>query len=180
MLLDADKSVLCVIDVQERLAPVTAEPEQVIAKSALLMTAAARLGVPMLVSEQYPKGLGPTVDVLSKIAPEGSVFPKVHFSCTENPDYRAHLDELGRGQMVVTGMEAHVCVLQTALGAQQAGYQVAVAADAVTSRDPANKSAALDRLAANGVEIVTTEMVVFEWLKTAGNDAFRDLSKLIK
>jgi len=180
MLLEADKSVLCVIDVQERLAPVTAEPDQVIAKCALLMTAAARLDVPILVSEQYPKGLGPTVEALSDIAPDGVIFPKIHFSCADDPDYRARLDGLGRGQVVLTGMEAHVCVLQTALGAQSAGYWVAVVADAVTSRDPANKAAALQRLAANGVEIVTTEMVVFEWLKAAGSDAFRELSKLIK
>jgi nicotinamidase-related amidase len=180
MLLEADESVLCVIDVQERLAPATAEPDQVIAKTGLLMTAAARLDVPILVSEQYPKGLGPTVETLSKLAPDGSIYPKIHFSCSDDPDYRARLDGLGRRQAVLTGMEAHVCVLQTALGAQSAGYEVAVVADAVTSRDPANKAAALQRLAANGVEIVTTEMVVFEWLKAAGSDAFRELSKLIK
>jgi len=180
MLLDADKSVLCVIDVQERLAPATAEPDQVVERTALLMTAAARLDVPILISEQYPKGLGPTVETLSELAPAGAIHPKVHFSCTDDPGYRARLDGLGRGQAVLTGMEAHVCVLQTALGAQTAGYQVAVVADAVTSRDPANKAAALQRLAANGIEIVTAEMVVFEWLKAAGSDAFRELSKLIK
>jgi len=180
MLLDADKSVLCVIDVQKRLAPAMADPERVVAKSALLMTAAARLDVPVLISEQYPKGLGPTVDALTKMAPEGSIYPKIHFSCADDPDYRARLDALGRTQAVLTGMEAHVCVLQTALGARIAGYQVAVVADAVTSRDPANKAAALERMAANGVEIATTEMVVFEWLKAAGSDAFRELSALIK
>jgi nicotinamidase-related amidase len=180
MLLEADKSVLCVIDVQQRLAPAMAEPERVIAKSALLMTAAARLGVPMLLSEQYPKGLGPTVDPLAELAPEGSIHAKVHFACTDDPDYRASLDGFGRSQAVLTGIEAHVCVLQTALGALGAGYQVAVVADAVASRDPANKAAALERLAANGIEIVTAEMVVFEWLKQAGNDAFRELSALIK
>jgi nicotinamidase-related amidase len=180
MLLDADKSVLCVIDVQERLAPATAEPDQVVERTALLMAAAARLDVPILISEQYPKGLGPTVETLSELAPAGAIHPKVHFSCTDDPGYRARLDGLGRGQAVLTGMEAHVCVLQTALGAQTAGYQVAVVADAVTSRDPGNKAAALQRLAANGIEIVTAEMVVFEWLKVAGSDAFRELSKLIK
>lgn len=180
MLLDADKSVLCVIDVQERLAPATAEPDQVVEKTALLMTAAARLDVPILISEQYPKGLGRTVEALSELAPADAIHPKIHFSCTEDPDYRARLDGLGRAQAVLTGMEAHVCVLQTALGAQSAGYEVAVVADAITSRDPANKAAALARLAANGIEIVSTEMVVFEWLKAAGSDAFRELSKLIK
>jgi nicotinamidase-related amidase len=180
VLIEADKSVLCVIDVQKRLAPATAEPEQVIAKSALLMQAAARLAIPVLISEQYPKGLGPTVDALTKIAPDRSIFPKLHFACTGDPDYRARLDALGRSQAVLTGMEAHICVLQTALGARAAGYQVAVAADAVTSRDPANKRAALERMAANGIEIATTEMVMFEWLQQAGTDAFRELSALIK
>lgn len=180
MLLDAEKSVLCIIDVQKRLAPATAEPDRVIAKSVLLITAATRLDIPILISEQYPKGLGPTVDALTKIAPEGSIYPKIHFSCTDDPDYRARLDAIGRTQVVLTGMEAHVCVLQTALGARNAGYQVAVVADAVTSRDPANKVVALDRMAANGIEIATSEMVVFEWLKAAGSEAFRELSKLIK
>lgn len=180
MLLEADKSVLCVIDVQERLAPATAEPDRVIAKSALLMKAAARLAVPIMVSEQYPKGLGPTVSALKDLAPDSATFAKLHFSCTDDPDYRARLDGLGRGQVVLTGIEAHVCVLQTALGAQSAGYQVAVVADAVTSRDPANKTLGLERLAANGVEIVTSEMVVFEWLKAAGSDAFKALSPLIR
>ncbi|MDH3234632.1 MAG: hydrolase [Alphaproteobacteria bacterium] len=180
MLLDAEKSVLCVIDVQKRLAPAMADPDRTVAKSALLMTAAARLDIPVLISEQYPKGLGPTVDALTKIAPEGSIYPKIHFSCVDDPDYRARLDALGRTQAVLTGMEAHVCVLQTALGARGAGYQVAVVADGVTSRDPANKTAALDRMAANGIEIATSEMVVFEWLKAAGSEAFRELSKLIK
>jgi len=180
MLLDADKSVLCVIDVQQRLTPAMAEPEQVIARSELLMTAAARLGVPVLVSEQYPKGLGPTVEPLAKLAPDGATYPKVHFSCTDDPGYRAGLDASGRRQAVLTGIEAHVCVLQTALGAKAAGYEVAVVADAVSSRDPANKALALERLAANGIEIVTSEMVVFEWMKQAGTEAFKALSPLIK
>ena len=180
MIIEAERSVLCVIDVQKRLAPAMAEPDQVISRCAILMKAAARLGVPVLISEQYPKGLGPTVDALTLIAPENSIFPKLHFSCAEDPDFRTHLDELGRSQAVLCGMEAHVCVLQTALGLRAAGYQVAVVADAVTSRDPANKAAALTRLSANGVEAATTEMVVFEWLRQAGTDAFRDVSKLIK
>jgi len=172
--------VLCVIDIQKRLTPAMAEPDAVISRSTILMKSAAQLGVPALISEQYPKGLGPTVDALTLIAPPDSIFPKMHFSCVDDPDYRARLDGLGRDQAVLCGIEAHVCVLQTALGMRAAGYQVAVVADAVSSRDSANKTAALERMAENGVVIATTEMVIFEWLNKAGTDAFRELSALIK
>ena len=180
MIVDRDRSVLLVIDVQERLAPATAEPDRVIANCAVLMKAAARLDVPVLVSEQYPKGLGPTVGALRGLAADADIYPKLHFSCADDPGYRARLDALGRRQAILAGMETHVCVLQTALGAKAIGYQVAVVGDAVSSRAPDNKAAALARMAANGIEVVTTEMIVFEWLGQAGTEAFRELSALIK
>jgi nicotinamidase-related amidase len=180
MILEAGRSALLIVDVQERLAPVTREPEAAIARCGILMRAAERLGVPILVSEQYPKGLGPTVEPLRNLVPAGHPVPKLHFSCTANETLRHQLKATERDQLVVAGMEAHVCVLQTALGAKADDYEVAVVADAVTSRDPANKAAALARLAANGVEIVTSEMVVFEWMGRAGTPEFKDLSALIR
>lgn len=180
MLLEAGRSALLIVDVQERLAPATRDHEAVIARCGIMMRAAARLGVPIFVSEQYPKGLGPTVAPLRDLVPAGHPVPKLHFACTSDATLRDQLKASEREQLVIAGMEAHVCVLQTALGARAEGYEVAVVADAVTSRDPANKAAALARLAANGVEIVTSEMVVFEWMGRAGTPEFKELSALIR
>ncbi|MEW5726647.1 MAG: hydrolase [Pseudomonadota bacterium] len=180
MLLDASRSSLLIVDVQENLAPVMADPRQVYRHCAILMRAAERLGIPVVVSEQYPKGLGSTVGELLALAPEGAQVEKMHFSCAAAPSVKGRLDGLGRDIVVVAGIEAHVCVLQTCIGLREAGYTVAVVADACSSRNPDNHRAAMERLAHNGVEVVTTEMAVFEWMHCAGTPEFKDISKLIK
>jgi nicotinamidase-related amidase len=180
MLIDAQRSCLLVVDVQEGLGPVMADPRRVYRGCGLLMRAAARLAVPMLISEQYPKGLGHTVGDVRELAPEGTVMEKLHFSCAADPAIRARLDGFGRAQVVVAGIEAHVCVLQSALGFKRIGYEVFVVADACSSRDPANHQAAMARLAAAGVTVVTLEMALFEWLHVAGTPEFKEISRLIK
>jgi len=180
MLLNRDQACLLVVDVQERLAPAVADSAAVIRNAAILMQAAARLGVPVVVSEQYPKGLGPTVAELRGLAPDEARLTKLSFSCAGDPGLRRHLSACGRKQLVICGMEAHVCVLQSALGFKCDGYEAYVVADAVSSRAPANCTAALVRLRENGVETVTTEMVVFEWLGQAGTPEFKELSRLIR
>jgi nicotinamidase-related amidase len=180
MLLDAGKSSLLIVDVQENLAPVMADPRAVYRHCAVLLRAAARLEIPITVSEQYPKGLGHTVGELLALAPPGAQVGKMHFSCAADAALKQRLDAYGRPQVVIAGIEAHVCVLQSALGFKQAGYEVAVVQDACSSRNPDNHRAAMERLRANGVDIVTTEMVVFEWLHCAGTPEFKELSKLIK
>ncbi len=180
MLLSANRSCLVVVDVQERLAPVMHDPEQVSRNCGVLIQAAQRLGVPMLVTEQYPRGLGRTVPELASLLPEAPVVEKVHFSSAAVPEFRERFEALGRDQAVIGGIEAHICVLQTALGLKQAGHRPFVVADATSSRTPANRDAALQRLRANNVDIVTTEMVVYEWLGQAGSDAFRELSRLTR
>lgn len=180
MLIERDKSCLLVVDIQEKLAPAVAEPAGVIRNSGILMQAAARLGVPTILSEQYPQGLGPTVSELRALAPDSARLSKISFSCAGDAGLNQRLQEIGRPQLVVCGMETHVCVLQTALGYQGAGYRTFVVADAVSSRAPANREMGLRRMAENGVELVTTEMVVFEWLARAGTAEFKELSKLIK
>jgi nicotinamidase-related amidase len=179
LLLTAPDCVLFVVDIQARLAPALADAEVVLARAAVLLAAAGRLGVPVLVSEQYPQGLGHTDARLA--LPEGAaVFPKAAFSAAADPAIAAHLRGLGRRQAVLCGMETHVCVLQTALGLKGSGWEVAVAADAVGSRHPERKRLGLERLRANGVEVVDSEMVVFEWLGSAGTAEFRELSRLIR
>jgi len=180
MLLEAGQSVLLVVDVQEGLAPAVAHPAAVIKGSALLIQAAARLGIPVVVSEQYPKGLGRTVGELLSLVPPEAVMEKLHFSCAADPALMARLDSLGRRQAVIVGMEAHVCVLQTALGLKAAGWQPFMVADATSSRTEANHRAAIARVAAAGVSVATVEMVVFEWLYRAGTPEFKELSRLVK
>jgi nicotinamidase-related amidase len=177
MLLQAKSSVLLVVDVQARLLPAMAEPDLVTANSAKLVAAAKRLAVPVLVSEQYPKGLGPTVEAL---AGAGTVLAKMSFSCAADPGIAGALERLGRRQIVLCGIESHVCVLQTALGLKAKGYEVAVVWDAVSSRKPADKDLAAGRLRRNDVDLIGTEMAIFEWLGVAGTPEFKELSALIK
>lgn len=180
MLMDRGDSLLLVIDVQERLLPVMETPETVTDNISLLLAAAREMAVSVLVSEQYPKGLGPTVDVLRSQVEEREVLPKMAFSCAGDVAIADAIAASGRRNIVICGIEAHVCVLQSALGFLRDGYGVCVTADAVSSRRADSRETALKRMASNGVEIVTTEMVVFEWLHHAGTPEFKALSKLIK
>jgi nicotinamidase-related amidase len=180
MLIERDKSCLLVVDVQEKLAPAMAEPVAVVRNAGILMQAASRLAIPLLVSEQYPQGLGTTVPELRALAPDSARIAKLSFSCAADPTLRQRIEEARRSLLVIAGLEAHVCVLQSALGFRQAGYQIVVVADAISSRTPANREAALQRLRENGVEVATTEMVLFEWLGQAGTPEFKELSRLIR
>jgi len=179
-LIIADASQVLVIDIQERLAPATVEPDQVIRQAGILLQAAKTLDIPHTVSEQYPQGLGATVDDIAALADPACIFDKVHFSCQADDRLAALLAAQNRPHVIVCGMEAHVCVLQTVLALVAAQYHVWVAADAVTSRTTADKALALERMGKSGATIVSTEMVVFEWLRTAGHPDFRDVSALIK
>jgi len=183
MLIQADQSCLLVIDVQDKLAPAVEAVDRVIANAGVLMRAAARIKVPVLMSEQYPRGLGATVEALAGLAPDGAVMEKMHFSCAADAAIRARIGQIGqagRPQIVVCGIEAHVCVLQTALELVEYGHPVFLAADATASRKPSDRDAAIRRMERAGIEIVTTEMVLFEWLRRAGTPEFKELSKLIR
>lgn len=183
MLLVRDQSQLLIVDVQERLLPAMHEGERMVGRCALLLEAAARLGVPVTVSEQYRKGLGATVERLHNVKGDAPVMEKMHFSCARDPAMTARITDLaatGRRQVVLAGIESHVCVLQSALGFKEMGLDVAVVADAVTSRQPESVALALDRYRAAGVSVVNAEMAVFEWLDVAGTPEFKALSALIK
>lgn len=180
MVLDAKRSVLIVVDMQERLAPAMHGLEPVLRNAGILMQAAARLAVPVVVTEQYPQGLGRTVEPVAGLAPPGSVVEKVEFSAALNDAFNRRLAELDRPVAVVCGIEAHVCVLQTALDLAGRGVTTAVVRDACTSRVPLSAETAYARAARHGIEIVTTEMVVFEWLRRADSPLFRELSRMIK
>ncbi len=179
MLLDAQDGILLIVDIQTRLAAAMPEPEAAIARAAILLDAAERLGVPIVASEQYPQGLGHT-DARLPLPASARVFAKTAFSAARDAAILGHLESLGRRQVVLCGMETHVCVLQTGIDLAGRGFRPAVVADAVASRSPERKRLGLERMAAAGVAVVDSEMVVFEWLGAAGTPEFKELSRLIR
>ena len=180
MLIRSKDACLLVVDVQERLAPAISGQAAVVENCARLLQAAERLAVPVLLSEQYPRGLGATLPDLLSQASEATRIEKISFSCMGEAAFKEALEGLGRSQVVVCGMETHVCVLQTAMEIKAAGLAAFVVADATGSRRDESKRVALERMARSGIEVVTSEMVIFEWLGRAGSEVFREVSKLVK
>lgn len=183
--LSRDRAALLVVDIQERLAPAMPDAvrEQVVRNTNVLIETAKKLGLPIVVSQQYPKGLGQTVAAIEeglRDAPNLHRFDKLAFSAAASPALAALAPKLGRDQWIVTGMEAHVCVYQSARGLVERGYQTHVVADAVSSRTKANWRIGLDLAAKAGAFVTSTEVCVFDLLGRAGTDEFKLLSKLIK
>jgi nicotinamidase-related amidase len=177
MLLNKDDSILLLIDVQEKLTPFVLDNEAFIAQCEWMLKLARKMDVPILVSEQYPKGLGPTHEQLRAYFSHEECVDKVHFSCMSDANYVQRLKQFHKKQLVLIGIEAHVCVLQTALEMKQQGFDVFVVVDAVSSRGEQNLKYGLKRMKQDGVHLVTSEMVFFEWLKKAGTPEFKELSK---
>lgn len=174
-LLKASDARLVVIDVQTRLMPAIHAAAPLLANIAKLVAGAALVDVPVLLTEQNPAGLGPTVPELSGAGP---VVTKMSFGASAEP---AFLDAVaGEGELVLCGCEAHVCVAQTALGLTAIGRRVIVVEDAIGSRVIQSKDAALRRMVHQRIEVVTTEMVLFEWLRSAAHPRFREMAKLIR
>jgi isochorismate hydrolase len=179
--LNRDAAVLVVIDVQEKLC--RAMDEKILAKLtanvAILQEAAAELGIPVLATEQYVKGLGETVPGIKQnlAAP---ALEKMTFSCCGDDAFLARLKELKRNQIIITGMETHVCVLQTVLELLDAGFHVHLVRDAVMSRRKDNWFVGLETAAAAGAVITSTETALFQLLKVAGTEEFKKLSKLVR
>lgn len=180
MLIRSSDSTLVVIDMQERLVPAMQSPARTIRNTRLLLSAAAELKVPTLLTEQYPAGLGRTVRDIASASEHAEVLEKVHFSCMEDEGFAAAFRRLGRRQAVLTGMEAHICVVQTAASLMEEGFEVFVVSDATASRTAESEEACIRRLSACGAGIVTTEMVVFEWMGRAGTPEFKKLLPLVK
>ena len=180
MLISRERSLLLIVDIQEKLAPAIDQGAAAIINNQRLISAAQQLVVPVFVSEQYVKGLGASVSAIKDVAVNAHFFEKIHFSCTRQPGVLEKLKATGRPQVILTGMETHVCVLQTAMGLREAGFDVFLVANAASSRTPESRTLAIARMRDCGVHIVTTEMVVFEWLEQACTDDFRALLPLIK
>lgn len=177
--LTKEDTVLMIIDIQERLAVVMEQGEDVINNTDILITISKDLGIPILVTEQYPKGLGSTVEKLNCNLEKDSVYEKITFTgCTEQ--LVPSLKQSGRKKVVVVGMETHVCVFQTVRDLLTDGYQVFVVEDAVSSRKEKDYKNALKLMSTMGAAIVGTEMVCFDLLKEAGTPLFKKISKLIR
>jgi nicotinamidase-related amidase len=178
-MLEADKSVLLVVDVQGKLARIMHAPELLFDNLSRLIRGCAVLGVPVICTEQNPAGLGQTIDEIAPLIVSEPI-PKLTFSCCGEDAFLRRLKATGRKQVVVSGIEAHICVSQTALDLMAMDYEVYVVADAVSSRKAINRDVALGRLARDGAEIVTVEAALFEMLGSAEGERFKHILKIVK
>jgi len=177
--LDRKNATLLVVDVQERLIPVmwNFAPVEKYARAAI--QAARELGLPVIGTEQYPKGLGPTIASLRELLPSAPL-AKMHFSCGADPAFTKALAATGRKQVIVVGMETHVCVYQTVRDLLAQGYDVRVCADAVTSRFEEHRRVALEQMRGDGAVITSAETAIFDLLHEAGTAEFRKVSQFVK
>ncbi|MBC8119478.1 MAG: isochorismatase family protein [Burkholderiaceae bacterium] len=180
MRLQSEQSLLLIVDVQAQLAPHIQGGKEVIANCAALLRAARLLKVPVRVTEHCAARIGNSVAEIAALTHPDEVLSKTHFCCTDEPGAVGLLETLGRKQVVIAGMEAHVCAMQAALGLADHGYQCFFVHNATGSRHASDHAAAIERLRMNHVQIVTTEMVMFEWLTRADVPQFRELLTIVK
>jgi len=180
-LLKPEDCALAVIDIQEKLLPPIFEKERLVRNAMLLTRLAGILGLPVLVSTQYVKGLGPTIEEISSLLPETKTVDKLEFGCFGNGEYCSTMAGLAdRNTLLLCGMESHICVMQTALGALNQGMNVHVAADAVSSRTELNWKTGVNRMQAAGAVVSSTEMMIYELLGKSGTQAFKEMLKHLK
>jgi len=177
MTLQASDSLLLIVDMQEKLMPAMSGGERALARAVRLAQAARLLEVPVVATEQQPEKIGATVEPLR--ASIQRTLAKTHFGATDQPGFDGWLPA-ARKTVLVAGVEAHVCVLQTVMGLARMGYRAVLVADACASRSPADHHAALRRARAHGADIVTVEMAMFEWLGHCEHPRFRELLQLVK
>lgn len=179
--LETDRTALLVVDLQQKLLPMIDRSDDVQAQCIRLIQGCAALGVPILATEQYPKGLGSTVEPVGQALGEADVemIEKMRFSACVEP-IRHKLAEMNRTKVIVCGIETHVCVLQSAMDLQQRGFVPFVAADAVGSRRPADREIAMQRMTAGGVTPVSVEMALLEMVREAGTAAFKSILPIIR
>jgi len=180
--LDPQQCSLIVIDIQEKLVPPIFQKEQMVRNSQLLIRLATILKVPAIVTTQYSKGLGNTVPEVASLLPETQAIEKQIFSCFGSDVFCSTLKRLpgNRNTVVLCGMESHICVAQTALAALREGYLVHVASDAVSSRTEWNWKIGLDRMRDAGAVVSSTEMIIYETLRSSDTSAFKDMLKYLK
>jgi|WetSurMetagenome_2_1015567.scaffolds.fasta_scaffold53769_2 isochorismate hydrolase len=179
-LLKPEKTSLLIIDIQERILPVINNFQIVLDNTIKLIKGFKVLGLPIYFTEQYPKGLGPTVSSITEELGEIKAFNKMSFSCSGADELFDDFKKKNLSQIVVCGIESHVCVQQTVLDLIENNFQVNLAADAVSSRKEIDCKTALERMSHHGAEVTTTEAILFELLNVCGTDQFRAISKIVK
>jgi len=179
-MLEIQNACLVVVDVQGKLAQLMFDKESLFKNIRILIQAASILEIPILWCQQVPEALGPTVPEIAELLAGEEPIDKACFSCCGDERFTAELNALGREQVVLCGIEAHICIYQTAMDLMEGGVDVTIVADAVSSRTEQNKETALDRLSAEGANISSVEMALFELLKTAKHPQFRDIARLVK
>lgn len=178
--LSTDEAVLVIVDIQERLAAAMSERGKVVGNTIHLIEAAKLLSIPVILTEQYPKGLGPTVSEIREALPSYEPIEKLTFSCCGEPAFLKALSSSGRRKIILCGMETHVCVLQTCIGSLRDGYTVHAVRDAVCSRSKENFKTGIGFMRDAGAVITCTETALFQLLEKAGTEEFRILSRRIR
>jgi len=180
--LESDQCALIVVDIQEKLLPPIFQKDQLVSNSKLLIRAAGVLKIPAVISTQYAKGLGKTVPEIASLLPETEAIDKDRFSCFGSDSFCAHLKRLpgNRNTLLLCGMESHICVMQTALAAVGEGYIVHVASDAISSRTEWNWKVGLERMRAAGAVISSTEMMIYELMRSSSSPAFKEMLPHLK
>src|SRR3990170_545949 len=179
-MLDKNNAVLLIIDIQDKLASVMTMKDQVVKNCLHLIELAKMQNIPVIVTEQYPKGLGRTVAEIQAALPLYKPIEKVAFNCCCEPAFLAEIKKLGKKKVIVAGMETHICVLQTSLGLLQEGLDVHLAQDAVCSRTKENWKVGVEFMRVAGAVVTCTETVLFQLLKVAGTEEFKKISMRIR
>jgi nicotinamidase-related amidase len=169
-----------VIDIQERLVPVMEENEQFVENCSKLIQGLQILGLPLLVTQQYTKGLGETIDEIKSVIADFQYIEKKDFSCYDEPAFAEELDKSGAKNVIICGIESHVCVLQTAIDLKEAGYTPVVVFDCVSSRSFDNLDLAAERFRYEGIMMTSLESILFELTRSAEASGFKEISKLVK
>ena len=169
-----------VVDFQERLMPVIYDHEALEKRSVTLLCGLKALGVPMAMTQQYTKGIGMTIPSITEAAGSSDYFDKITFSCFEDEAVRREMFKLGKKTVIVCGIEAHICVLQTCIDLKAAGYTPVLVTDCIGSRKPKDLEIALMRAQSEGIVLTTTEALLFELTRKAGSPVFKEISRLIK
>lgn len=178
--LSVSNTVLVIVDVQEKLWRVTYEKGKLLDNLCRLIQGIQVLNIPILMTEQYPQGLGPTVPEIKALLPAIKPVAKVSFSCCGDTNFLKELKALDRNQILITGIESHVCVYQTAVDLLNSGYEVQAVTEGISSRTPENRQLGLHRIEEAGGKLAGVEMVLFELLKTAGSEQFKAISRIVK
>jgi nicotinamidase-related amidase len=179
-MLALENTVLVVVDIQGKLWNIMHEKELLLENARKLVSGVKVLGIPIILTEQNPKGLGPTLPELTQLIPEVPPLPKFSFSCCQNEGFHRSINDLNRRQVLICGIESHICVYQTTLELMNSGYEVQVVADVVSSRVVRNRDVALSRMQSEGAKLTVVEMVLYELLGTAESPQFKEMLKVVK